>query len=46
MKSTLSFTTSNMLDKSKARELEDQALSGDSSDVADAFRAITSMVVE
>ena len=46
MKSVLTSHLSTMLDKSKARELEDQALSGDSSDVAEAFRAITSMVVE
>ena len=35
-----------MLDTRKAKELEDKALSGDSSDVAEAFRAITAMVVE
>lgn len=32
------------LDNRKAREVEDQALSGEASEVADAFRAITELM--
>jgi len=34
------------LDANKAREMENVALGSNSSDVAEAFKAITSMVVE
>ena len=46
MESVLSSHLGIMLDKSKARELENELLSENSGDVAEAFRAITSMVVE
>ena len=42
----LSSQLRNMLDSSKAMELENKALGEHSNDIADAFRAITSMVVE
>jgi len=45
---TFIFSRSNSmsLDGSKAREMENLALGENSGDVANAFRAITSMVVE
>lgn len=47
MKTFISSRFSNMsLDRSKAREMENEALGDNSSDLAEAFRAITSMVVE
>jgi len=46
MKSILTSQLSTMFDKSKAQELENDLLGEHSNDVADAFRAITSMVVE
>jgi hypothetical protein len=46
MKSLAISHVSTMLDKSRAQELENELLGDNSSDVAEAFRAITSMVVE
>ncbi|GEM_PF-1181103 len=48
MNSNLSFfnLSSMSLDGSRVREMENELLGENSSDLAEAFRAITSMVVE
>lgn len=46
METNLSSRIEDMLDARKARDIENELLGENSSDVAEAFRAITSMVVE